>query len=159
MFSFLILSTEIFAYNFYAPNSWETVDPKSWHYQALYQMCRENKAPSYTEDFFSRGMLTRYEMASLLKDILENKEQSGFDEESKKTLDKLKKEYSRELHVLGWKEEKNKDRNEPIVEIGGDARIRWRKGEGTDARVRAGGRWNVGENTYIEGGGSTDMDF
>lgn len=66
-------------------------------------LCREGKAPLYTADFFSRGSMTRYELASVIKDMLEHHNEKDKDHES---LMKLKKEYARELEALGYKEEK-----------------------------------------------------
>ena len=92
-----------FAYNLYAPNSFDPVSPKSWDYRTVEALCREGKAPSYTTDFFSRGSMTRYELASVIKDMLEHHNEKDKDHES---LMKLKKEYARELEALGYKEEK-----------------------------------------------------
>lgn len=92
-----------FAYNLYAPNSFDSVSPKSWDYRTVETLCREGKAPSYTADFFSRGSMTRYELASVIKDMLEHHNEKDKDHES---LMKLKKEYTRELEALGYREEK-----------------------------------------------------
>mgnify|MGYP003599753982 CR=1 FL=1 len=78
-----------FAYNLYAPNSFDPVSPKSWDYMTVETLCREGKAPSYTTDFFSRGSMTRYELASVIKDMLEHHNEKDKDHES---LMKLKKE-------------------------------------------------------------------
>ena len=47
-----------------------------------------------------------------------------------------------------------KEKKESVVEIGGDARVRWTKGEENDARIRTGAKWNIGNSTYIQGQGS-----
>lgn len=44
---------------------------EAWDYQAVYDLCEKGCAPSYDVNFFNRGSLTRYELASVLKDILE----------------------------------------------------------------------------------------
>lgn len=47
-----------------------------------------------------------------------------------------------------------KKRKSPLLKSGGDARIRWAKGEENDARIRTGAKWNIGNSTYIQGQGS-----
>ena len=91
------------AYNTYAPNSWDTVKKEAWDYQAVYDLCEKGRAPDYDRNFFNRGSLTRYELASVLKNILEaEKKGAAFTEEEKKKLIRLKKEYARELDALGY---------------------------------------------------------
>ena len=77
-----------FAYNVYAPNSFDPVSPKSWDYRTVYALTEEGKAPSYTKDFFSRGEITRYELAGIIKNILENHNAKDRDHQD---LMKLKK--------------------------------------------------------------------
>ena len=122
---FLSFSLTAAAYNTYAPNSWDTVKKEAWDYQAVYDLCEKGCAPGYDVNFFNRGSLTRYELASVLKDILE---------------------------ALGYSDEKK----EPVIEIRGDARVRWAKGEENDARIRTGAKWNIGNSTYIQGQGSVN---
>ena len=111
------------------------------------------RAPDYDRNFFDRGSLTRYELASVLKNILEaEKKGSTLTDEERKKLARLKKEYIRELDALGYSDEKEK--KEPVIEISGDARVRWTKGEENDARIRTGAKWNIGNSTYIQGQGS-----
>lgn len=116
---------------------------------------RKGRAPDYDRNFFNRGSLTRYELASVLKNILEaEKKGAAFTEEEKKKLIRLKKEYARELDALGYRDEKEK--KESVIEIEGDARVRWTKGEENDARIRTGAKWNIGDSTYIQGQGSVN---
>lgn len=68
---FLSFSLTAAAYNTYAPNSWDTVKKEAWDYQAVYDLCEKGRAPDYDRNFFDRGSLTRYELASVLKNILE----------------------------------------------------------------------------------------
>lgn len=148
---FLSFSLTAAAYNTYAPNSWDTVKKEAWDYQAIYNLCEKGCAPGYDVNFFNRGSLTRYELASVLKDILEaEKKGSTLTDEERKKLARLKKEYIRELDALGYSDEKK----EPVIEIRGDARVRWTKGEENDARIRTGAKWNIGNSTYIQGQGS-----
>lgn len=148
---FLSFSLTAAAYNTYAPNSWDTVKKEAWDYQAVYDLCEKGCAPGYDVNFFNRGSLTRYELASVLKDILEaEKKGSTLTDEERKKLARLKKEYIRELDALGYSDEKK----EPVIEIRGDARVRWTKGEENDARIRTGAKWNIGNSTYIQGQGS-----
>ena len=148
---FLSFSLTAAAYNTYAPNSWDTVKKEAWDYQAVYDLCEKGCAPGYDVNFFNRGSLTRYELASVLKDILEaEKKGSTLTDEERKKLAHLKKEYIRELDALGYSDEKK----EPVIEIRGDARVRWTKGEENDARIRTGAKWNIGNSTYIQGQGS-----
>lgn len=80
------------AYNTYAPNSWDIVKKEAWDYQAVYDLCEKGRAPDYDRNFFDRGGLTRYELASVLKNILEaEKKGAAFTEEEKKKLIRLKK--------------------------------------------------------------------
>lgn len=138
---------------YHAPNSWDTVKKEAWDYQAVYDLCEKGRAPDYDRNFFDRGSLTRYELASVLKNILEaEKKGSTLTDEERKKLAHLKKEYIRELDALGYSDEKEK--KEPIIEISGDARVRWTKGEENDARIRTGAKWNIGNSTYIQGQGS-----
>ena len=126
---------------------------EAWDYQAVYDLCEKGRAPDYDRNFFDRGSLTRYELASVLKNILEaEKKGSTLTDEERKKLAHLKKEYIRELDALGYSDEKEK--KEPIIEISGDARVRWTKGEENDARIRTGAKWNIGNSTYIQGQGS-----
>lgn len=98
------------AYNTYAPNSWDIVKKEAWDYQAVYDLCEKGRAPDYDRNFFNRGSLTRYELASVLKNILEaEKKGAAFTEEEKKKLIRLKKEYARELDALGYRDEKGKN--------------------------------------------------
>ena len=148
---FLSFNLTAAAYNTYAPNSWDTVKKEAWDYQAVYDLCEKGCAPGYDVNFFNRGSLTRYELASVLKDILEaEKKGSTLTDEERKKLARLKKEYIRELDALGYSDEKK----EPVIEIRGDARVRWTKGEENDARIRTGAKWNIGNSTYIQGQGS-----
>ena len=55
------------AYNTYAPNFWDIVKKEAWDYQAVYDLCEKGRAPDYDRNFFNRGSLTRYELASVLK--------------------------------------------------------------------------------------------
>lgn len=115
---FLSFSLTAAAYNTYAPNSWDTVKKEAWDYQAVYDLCEKGCAPGYDVNFFNRGSLTRYELASVLKDILEaEKKGSTLTDEERKKLARLKKEYIRELDALGYSDEKEK--KEPVIEIRG----------------------------------------
>lgn len=44
---------------------------EAWDYQAVYDLCEKGRAPDYDRNFFNRGSLTRHELASVLKNILE----------------------------------------------------------------------------------------
>lgn len=121
--SFMILAVMIFslgltnvkAYNEYAPNSFDIVSTSSKEYKAVYAFCRDGKAPGYSTAFFKeRSDMTRYELAGVIKNILE----SGLvtNENDQKVLQQLKKNYSRELSALGW-QEKRKTPSHPIFEI------------------------------------------
>lgn len=83
------------AYNTYAPNSWDIVKKEAWDYQAVYDLCEKGRAPDYDRNFFDRGGLTRYELASVLKNILEaEKKGSTLTDEERKKLAHLKKNTS-----------------------------------------------------------------
>ena len=91
---FLSFSLTAAAYNTYAPNSWDTVKKEAWDYQAAYDLCEKGRAPDYDRNFFDRGSLTRYELASVLKNILEaEKKGSTLTDEERKKLARLKKEF------------------------------------------------------------------
>ena len=73
---------------------------------------------------------------------------------------KLRKDYARELEALGWKPPKRQPSKEkPILEIGGDSRIRYNNGGDADARVRVAGRWNITDNTSIQAGGEKNVEL
>jgi hypothetical protein len=105
---FMIFSfgcAEVRGYNEYAPNSFDTVSMSSKEYKAVYEFCRQGKAPAYSVSFFAeRPNLTRYELAGVIKNLLE----SGLvtDQRDQAVLNQLKKNYSRELSALGWKEKR-----------------------------------------------------
>ena len=54
-----------------APNSFEIVKESSWDYRTVRALTEEGKAPAYTTAFFDKT-LTRYEIASVVKNILES---------------------------------------------------------------------------------------
>ena len=150
--AFTALAVNAFAYNWYAPNSFDTVKKDSWDYKAVYTLCEEGKAPDYTTSFFSKE-LTRYEIASVIKNVLDNQKDTPTDE----NLLKLKKEYSRELEVLGYKEPKKKDSQvKPILEISGDTRVRYNSDSEADARARVNTKWHIGKNTDVAIGGKAE---
>lgn len=152
---FLSFSLTAAAYNTYAPNSWDTVKKEAWDYQAAYDLCEKGRAPDYDRNFFDRGSLTRYETCLRSEKYSRSGEKgAAFTEGEKKKLIRLKKEYARELDALGYGDEKEK--KEPVIEIGGDARVRWTKGEENDVRIRTGAKWNIGNSTYIQGQGSVN---
>lgn len=117
-------------------------------------LCREGKAPSYTTDFFSRGSMTRYELASVIKDMLEHHNEKDKDHES---LMKLKKEYARELEALGYREEKKIPEGKPMLEMSGDGRIRYNSDGDADGRVRVNTRWRIGDDTTVNAGGTKNV--
>ena len=49
-------------------------------------------------------------------------------------------------------------KEKPILEIGGDSRIRYNNGGDADARVRVAGRWNITDNTSIQTGGEKNVE-
>lgn len=136
------LSAEAFAYNIYAPNSFDTVSPKSWDYRTVEALLKKGKAPDYTADFLKNGAVTRYELACVLKNMLENEKPKDPDQG---VLRKLRQEYERELDALGYKKPKAKPSSEkPLFEFSGDGRVRAGKDGNVDSRVRAEGRWLIG---------------
>lgn len=142
------------AYNWYAPNSFDTVKKDSWDYQTVYTLTEQGRAPGYTKDFFEGKDLTRYELASVIKTLLENHKQGDGDEEA---LAKLKKEYVRELEAQGYKEPKRQPSKEkPIFEFHGDSRVRARSDGDADARARVTTKWNIGDRTSITAGGEAN---
>lgn len=146
------LGVNTFAYNWYAPNSFDTVKKDSWDYKAAYTLCEEGKAPDYTTSFFSKE-LTRYEIASVIKNVLDNQTDVAADE----NLAKLKKEYSRELEALGYKEPQKKGSNvKPIFEISGDTRVRYNSDSEADARARVNTKWHIAGKTDVTIGGKAE---
>lgn len=136
------LSAEAFAYNIYAPNSFDTVSSKSWDYRTVEALLKKGKAPDYTADFLKNGAVTRYELACVLKNMLENEKPKDPDQG---VLRKLRQEYERELDALGYKKPKAKPSSEkPMFEFSGDGRVRAGKDGNVDSRVRAEGRWLIG---------------
>ncbi len=149
---FAALAANTFAYNWYAPNSFDTVKKDSWDYKAAYTLCEEGKAPDYTTSFFTKE-LTRYEIASVIKNVLDNQKEAKPDED----LLKLKKAYSRELEALGYKEPKKKGSDaKPILEISGDTRVRYNSDSAADARARVNTKWHIGGKTDVVVGGKAE---
>lgn len=142
-----------FAYNVYAPNSFDPVNPKSWDYRTVYSLTEEGKAPSYTKEFFSRGGITRYELASVIKNMLEHHDGKDRDHEA---LMKLKKEYARELEALGYKEEKDISPRKGI-DFSGDGRIRYSDGSAVDGRVRVNTTWHIDDSTSVNARGTKNV--
>lgn len=138
------LSAEAFAYNIYAPNSFDTVSPKSWDYRTVEELLKKGKAPDYTADFLKNGAVTRYELACVLKNMLDNEKPKDPDQE---VLRKLRQEYERELDALGYKKPRAKPvPGKTLFEFTGDGRIRAGKDGNADGRVRTEGRWLIGGN-------------
>lgn len=128
---------------------------EAWDYQAVYDLCEKGRAPDYDRNFFNRGSLTRYELASVLKIFSKRRKRGCFYRGREEKTYSPEKEYARELDALGYRDEKGK--KEPVIEIEGDARVRWTKGEENDARIRTGAKWNIGNSTYIQGQGSINL--
>ena len=149
----LLCSFPASAYNIYAPNSFEEVKPESYAYQTLRQMCEQGKIPGYTTSFFDSGRnISRYELAGVLQNALTKG--NNLSAEDKGALQKLKKEYARELEARGYKEDKPEQK--PVLEIHGDARLRETKGEGADARLRTRVTWHISQNTDVQGEGTVE---
>ena len=143
----LLCSFPVSAYNVFAPNSFEDVQPDSYAYQTLRDMCGQGKSPGYSASFFDSGRkISRYELAGVLQSAL--KEGKDLSSKDKEALQRLKKEYARELEARGYKEDK--PRQDPVLEIHGDARLREIKGEGADARLRTQVTWHLSGNTSVQ---------
>ncbi len=144
-------ATSASAYTWSAPNSFDTVRKGSWDYKAAYTLCQEGKAPDYTTAFFDRE-LTRYELASVIKNALDYTEPP----ERSEDLNKLKKAYERELEAQGYTEKKKRGSDaKPLYEIHGDTRLRTGS-EKTDARARVEGTWHITRNTDVVAGGKAE---
>ena len=128
-----------------APNSFEIVKESSWDYRTARTLTEEGKAPAYTTAFFDKT-LTRYEIASVVKNILESVPAKDQTED----MARLKKEYTRE--------KKKKEERKPILEISGDTRVRYKNDSGSDARARVNTTWHIGK-TDIVAGGSAEKDM
>ena len=91
----ILCSFPVSAYNVFAPNSFEDVQPDSYAYQTLRDMCGQGKIPGYSTSFFDSGRkISRYELAGVLQSALKyGKDLSSKDKEA---LQRLKKEYARE---------------------------------------------------------------
>ena len=136
-----------------APNSFEIVKESSWDYRTARALTEEGKAPAYTTAFFDKT-LTRYEIASVVKNILESVPAKDQTED----MARLKKEYTRELEAQGYREKKKKEERKPILEISGDTRVRYKNDSGSDARARVNTTWHIGK-TDIVAGGSAEKDM
>ncbi len=149
----LATAAPAFAYPWSAPNSFETVKKDAWDYKATYTLCEKGQAPDYTTAFFDRE-LTRYELASVIKNALEHTAPSDRSED----LNKLKKAYERELESQGYNEKKKREGVKPIYEIHGDTRVR-SGSQDTDARARLQGTWHITRNTDIVAGGKAEKNM
>lgn len=80
----LLCSFPVSAYNVFAPNSFEDVQPDSYAYQTLRDMCGQGKIPGYSASFFDSGRkISRYELAGVLQSALkEGKDLSSKDKEA-----------------------------------------------------------------------------
>lgn len=136
-----------------APNSFEIVKESSRDYQTARALTEEGKAPAYTTAFFDKT-LTRYEIASVVKNILESVPAKDQTED----MARLKKEYTRELEAQGYREKKKKEERKPILEISGDTRVRYKNDSGSDARARVNTTWHIGK-TDITAEGSAEKDI
>lgn len=155
----LALSGTAGAYNLEAPNSFDIVSPGSADYREVYSFCEEGKAPGYTTDYFTqRKSMTRYELASVIKSILQSRGQFTFTPDEENNLRQLRQDYARELEALGWKDPKPKE-VKPIFEFHGDARVRQSSGGRSDGRARVGMKWNIDDNTSAQAQGSGHMSF
>lgn len=144
------------AYNVQAPNSFDDAGRGSWEFKAVQKMCEEKKSPEYDASYFKdNAHISRYELAGVIMDLLENGR--GLSEEDETQLSRMKKSYRRELEARGWKEPE-REREKPLMEIHGDLRVRHTKGEGNDARARVGFQYNVSDNTSIHAGGKVETD-
>lgn len=152
LLSLFAAAAPVSAYNWYAPNSFDEEKPTSPDYKLVYELCRGGKAPGYTADFFSRT-LSRYELAGVMKSILEN--ESALTEPEQADMAAAAKRYERELEALGYK--KKEKRKQPRLSITHDARVRVNDGGDADARLRIGGTWQIGKDTQVEGRGSTTI--
>ncbi len=134
------------AYNVMAPNSFDEADTRTREYKAVVRMVKEGKAPNYTyDDMKVRGRITRYELTTFIIDLLDNGK--NLDAQDKEDLEKIKKEYERELDAHGWKPKRA--RREPILTIDGDVRLRRQSDGDTDARARVGATVKVADHTTI----------
>ena len=87
----LLCSFPASAYNVFAPNSFEDVQPDSYAYQTLRDMCGQGKIPGYSASFFDSGRkISRYELAGVLQSAL--KEGKDLSSKDKEALQWLKKE-------------------------------------------------------------------
>ena len=111
------------------------------------------ETPAYTTAFFDKT-LTRYEIASVVKNILESVPAKDQTED----MARLKKEYTRELEAQGYREKKKKEERKPILEISGDTRVRYKNDSGSDARARVNTTWHIGK-TDIVAEGSAEKDI
>ena len=69
----LLCSFPVSAYNVFAPNSFEDVQPDSYAYQTLRDMCGQGKIPGYSASFFDSGRkISRYELAGVLQSALKD---------------------------------------------------------------------------------------
>lgn len=136
-----------------APNSFEIVKESSWDYRTARTLTEEGKAPAYTTAFFDKT-LTRYEIASVVKNILESVPAKDQTED----MARLKKEYTRELEAQGYREKEKKEERKPILEISGDTRVRYKNDSGSDARARVNTTWRIGK-TDITAEGSAEKDI
>ena len=87
----ILCSFPVSAYNVFAPNSFEDVQPDSYAYQTLRDMCGQGKIPGYSTSFFDSGRkISRYELAGVLQSAL--KDGKDLSSKDKEALQRLKKE-------------------------------------------------------------------
>ena len=156
----LLCAAPASAYNVHWPNSWDSAGTGTWEYKEVYRMCEEKKSPRYDTSYFENGArLSRYELAGVIIDLLDNGQNLTRDDWE--SLKKMRQSYHRELEARGWKGHPRPGRD-PVLEIHGDLRVRHKSGGnsdgGNDARARVGVTYHVNDRTSINAGHVAESD-
>ena len=109
-------------------NPFVDVSKDHWAYDAVVELAKEGVIEGYGDNTF-RGEqnITRYEMAQMVAKAMDQ-DLTG---EQKATVEKLAREFAKELNSLG-KDVKNLKAEQERVKISGDARVRYGSNDESD---------------------------
>lgn len=104
-------------------NPFVDVPATHWAYDAVSQLSKAGIVAGFNDNTFKgERVMTRYEMAQIIANLLQQKNLSN---DQKVVVDKLAKEFSSELSSLNVKVNNVQDQLDKAVKISGDARVRY----------------------------------
>jgi hypothetical protein len=118
-------------------NPFTDVPAKHWAYDAVNKLAQAGVISGYGDGTFKGDKtVSRYEMASMVATAM----QKNLNDDQKKTVDQLSKEFATELTGMGIKVDSLDKKVDNMVKVSGDARVRYGEIEngdsGADFRAR-----------------------